>query len=164
MSTTAPTSLPWRRHAITVSGISLEVVDGPLVLEGDAADFHYISQAHGQVGLDVWLGKTITLAWWRGRFGARNAAIDSETAVAVCGRPALRQEARVPEQRATGAVLTDGGIGHLESTTPAEVHVAIEAAAADGTPFVVSWRIEASRREALRGDEARFFASIRCAP
>lgn len=161
-STMFPTTLAWRRHALVTGGVSLDLVDGPPIAEGDAAGFHYVSQAHPPVQLDLWLGPDISLAWWRGRFGSRNAVIGPETSFAVCGRAARRQEVSVSDQRATGLVPGSGGLGHVEDATPAEVHVALGATTAAGTPFVVSWRVSSGQRDALRGDETHFLASLRC--
>lgn len=158
------TTLAWRSHSIAIGGVSLDLVDGQPILEGDAAGFHYVSQAHPPVQLDVWIGPNMSLAWWRGRFGSRDATIGPESVVTVCGRSARRQEVSVPEQHAVGLVPTDTGLGHVEAATPAELHVAIAGTAASGTPFVVSWRVEATQRDALRSDEAHFLASISCAP
>ena len=157
-------TLIWRSHSIAIGGVSLALVEGQPILEGDAAGFHYVSQAHPPVQLDVWIGPDMSLAWWRGRFGSRNAAIGPESVVTVCGRSARRQEVSVPEQNAAGLVPTETGLGHVEAATPAELHIAIAGTTVAGTSFAVSWRVEATRRDALRGDEAHLLASISCAP
>ena len=46
-------TLAWRSHSIAIGGVSLDLVDGQPILEGDAAGFHYVSQAHPPVQLDV---------------------------------------------------------------------------------------------------------------
>jgi hypothetical protein len=151
-------------HTLATGGVSLDLVDGPAIAEGDAAGFHYVSQAHPPLQLDLWLGPGISLAWWRGRFGSRNAAIGPETRLAVCGRAGRRQEVSAPEQHATGLVPSGDALGHVEDITPAELHIAISGTTSSGTPFVVAWRVNAGQRDALRGDEAHFLGSLRCAP
>jgi hypothetical protein len=162
-----PSMTRWRSHTPTIAGatagLTFDVVDGAPLGEGDIGSFHYVSQTSAPIQLDVWLGPDISLAWWRGRFGSRAPILGAESAISVCGRPGMRQEVSVPAEQATGVQPTaDGSIGHIHSETPPEVHVAIAATTASGTPFVVAWRIPADRREALRADEAHFLSSIRC--
>lgn len=162
-ATMSSKTLTWRSHTPTIAGISLDVVDGVPVGEGDIGSFHYVSQTSPSVQIDLWIGPDISLAWWRNRFGSRGATFGVESAVTVCGRSGLRQEVSVPAQQATGVQRTEGGnIGHLHSTTPSEVHIALAGFTANSAPFVVAWRIPAGRRDALRADEAHFFSSIRC--
>lgn len=166
-STMPSTTLRWRSHTPTIAGapagISLDVVDGTSVSEGEIGSFHYVSQTSPPVQLDVWLGPDISLAWWRGRFGSRAPTMGAESTVSVCGRPGVRQEVSVPAQQATGVHRTaDGSIGHMQSEMPPEVHVAIAGTTGSGTPFVVAWRVAGDRRAALRADEAHFLSSIRC--
>ena len=163
----ASKTLSWHGHTPTIAGkaaeISFDVIDGVAVAEGDIGSFHYVSQTRAPVQIDVWIGPDMSLAWWRGRFGSRSPTLGPESAVTLCGRPATRQEVSVPAQQATGVVQADSGeIGHLHSSTPPEVHVALAGTAASGTPFVVTWRVVAERRDSLRADEAHFLSSIRC--
>jgi hypothetical protein len=152
----------WRSHAIDQVGLVFDIVDGIEVREGETDSFRY-AQQDGPVTVAMWSGKDITLAWWRGRFGGRRAKIDPETTITVCGRPGLRQEVFVEDDRATGAFRgSDDAIGHLEHRVPARAHIAIAGTTSTNTPFVVTWVVPVDRREALRADEAHFLASIRC--
>jgi hypothetical protein len=157
-----PTKLVWRRHTLAVGGVSLDLVEGSTIAEGDAAGFHYVSQAHPPVQLDLWLGPDISLAWWRGRFGGRKALIGPEISFRVCGRPARRQEVSVLDQHATGLVPNGDQLGHIEQDTPSEVHIAITGATGAGVPFVVSWRVDAGEQDSFRGDESHFLESLHC--
>lgn len=163
----ASKTLSWRSHTPTIAGaatdLSLDVIDGVPVGEGDIGSFHYVSQTRPPVRIDVWIGPDVSLAWWRGRFGSRSPTLGSESAVTLCGRSGRRQEVSVPAQQATGLVPgDDGAVGHLNAATPPEVYVAFAGTTANNAPFVVAWRVAADQRDALRADEAHFLSSIRC--
>lgn len=156
----------WRTHSIEKLGISFDVVEGAEVREGQAGELAYLQQdlQHDKpVAIAMWSGKDTTLAWWRGRFGGRRAVLGPETVTTICGRPGARQEVSVPEERATGAFRgSDGRIGHIPHRVPPQVHVAVAGTTPTGTPFVVTWVVDAGQRDALRADEDHFLASIRC--
>jgi hypothetical protein len=161
------TILRWRSHTPTIAGaaagVSLDVVDGVAVAEGDIGTFHYVSQTSSPIQVDLWIGPDISLAWWRGRFQSRNPTLGAETAVTLCGATGARQEVSVPAQEAIGLVADENGhIGHVGSSVPPEVHVALAGVSARKTPFVVAWRVAADQRDALRADELHFLSAIRC--
>jgi len=162
----ASQTLSWRSHTPTIAGaaadLSLDVVDGIPVGEGDIGSFHYVSQTRPPIQLDLWIGADISLAWWRGRFGSRSPTLGPESAITLCGRSAARQEVSVPAQQATGLMPGDAGLGHMHVSTPPEVHIALAGTTASRAPFVVAWRVAADHRDALRADEAHFLSSIRC--
>lgn len=157
------TTLTWRPHAVAGHGLSLDLPADAVVREADAAGFHNASLERPPITLSVWIGKDMSLAWWRGRFGGRQAAIGNEASATICGRTGAKQEVAVGEERATGFFPTgDGGIGHIYANTPAQVHVAVSTTTSAGVPFVASWVVAADQRDALRADEDHFLASIRC--
>jgi hypothetical protein len=162
-TTMASSNVVWRARTIAPHGLTIDFVDGAQISEGAGGDQHFAVQNHDAVLAAVRIGKTIDLAWWRASFGQRKLAFGAQTALVVCDRPATRQEVTVPAETATGLVpARDGGIGHIESQTPAEVHVAVAGTTATGTPFIATWVVAADRRDARRADENHFFASIRC--
>ena len=152
----------WRAHPIAALGLTIDLVDGPKITEGDGGGQHYVLQGHDAVVLAVRIGNDMTLAWWRSNFGERKLAFGAEASVTICGRAGRRQEVAVPTETATGLVPTDGGIGHIYSETPAHVHIAMSGLTSAGTPFVATWVVDAGRRDSLRIDEDHFFSSIRC--
>jgi hypothetical protein len=159
------TTLAWRRHSIATGSLALELLEGPPIQESDVAGFHVVSQVRAPLQLDVWVGPSVSLAWWRERVGAPAAVFGPEAPTTVCGRAARRQEVAVPEQTAVGLFATDNGTESREQRAPALVHVAIAGTSVAGNqPFVVSWTVEAAHRDKLRGDEAHFLASMQCAP
>jgi hypothetical protein len=157
-------NLSWRAYSITKLGITIDVVDGPDSLtEGGNGDLYYVIQNHGPIQLGIRGGKVVSLTWWRDNFGRRAVAFGPETAVTVCGRPARRQEASVPEERATGSFRgSDGKIGHMDHRVPPTIQVAIAGTTAAGVPFVAFWVVKPTQRAAMRADEDHFLASIRC--
>jgi hypothetical protein len=160
-------TLRWRSHTPTiagaVAGVSLDVVDGSPLAEGDIGTFHYVSQTSPPIQIDLWIGPDISLAWWRGRFGSRNPTLGAETAVTVCDRTGTRQEVSVPAQQAIGIVSNEkGNLGHVTSAVAPEVHVALAGTTANSTPFVVAWRVSADQRNALHADELHFLGAIHC--
>jgi len=164
-SSMTPTTLRWRSRPIEGIAMSLAFIDdGAPPVHGDLPGIHNVSQLHGPVQLDLWVGHQATLAWWRGRFAGRDATVGAATPVEACGRSAQRQEVAVPAQQAVGLVPTDDGPAHVEDAAASEIHVAIAGISPDGQRFVASWRVERTQRAALRHDEQRYLASIQCAP
>jgi len=157
-------TLVWRPYTITKLGITMDVVDGSDALtEGGTGELYYVIQNHGSIQLGLRGGTTVSLSWWRDSFGGRSVVFGAETQVTVCGRLARRQEASVPEQRATGSFRgSDGKLGHRPHRVPPTTQIAIAGTTAGGTAFVAFWVVEPGQRAALRMDEDHFLASIRC--
>lgn len=149
----------WRARAVAGYGIKIDLLDGEEPIEGESAGQHFVIQRRDGVGVELRIGSTATLAWWRTTFGERKLELGAETSVTVCGRSGGRQEVLVPEVTATGFMASGH---HIESRTPAKVHIAVSCRTNAGTPFVASWIVDADKRDALRADEDHFFESIRC--
>jgi hypothetical protein len=157
------TTLSWRSHTVAGHGLALDVPTDADVTEADAAGFHNVSLIRPTLELSVWIGKDMSLAWWRGRFGGRDATLGAEASATICGRPGARQEVTVAAEHASGLVPgQDGAIGHVEHDLPARIHVAVSGTTKAGVSFVASWIVEAPQRDALRADEDHFLASLRC--
>jgi hypothetical protein len=159
-----PTTFRWRATAIEGTGLTIDLIDSDraAVMFGDLSAIHNMSQVHEPVQLDVWVGPAVTLAWWRGRFAGRDTTTTPVNPLEVCGRTAQLQSITVAAQRSTGLVLGDTAHGHLDDHRVAEVHIAIAGMSPVGTGYVVSWRVQSSRRDALRRDEQHYLSSIRC--
>jgi hypothetical protein len=155
-------SLRWRPQPVATVGLTIDVVDGTPIDEGNIGPLHSLLQFHPKLQIGVLVGKPSTLAGWRRRF-LPTATIGPEAPIKVCGRPGHRQEVRTAAESATGGFPTpDGRIEERTITTPARVHVAIAGATAAGVEFVVNWVVDADQRDAMRADEDHFLASITC--
>ena len=78
--------------------------------------------------------------------------------------PARRIEAQIPlgEAAEGGFPAPDGGIEYRTVQPPAKIAV-VAAFEHRGTPILLSWTVEAARREEMRDAEQRFFATLTCA-
>jgi len=156
-------TLPWTTTAVAALDLELAVMSDVTPTEGVAGELVYFHAAHGPVTIDVWSGPGQDLAGWRARLVNRKPRHGPETASTLCGRPALRQESAAAEETATGSYRAPSGdIGHLAHRVPPQVHVALAGTTTSGAPLLVVWSVAADARDALRGDEAHFFAALRC--
>jgi hypothetical protein len=118
------------------------------------------------VEIGVWYGADQTLERWRE--GAESTwpgiAFAGAEELTLCGAPARRVEARIPTGEAAvgGFPAEDGGIEYRTNQSPAKIAV-VAALEHRGTPILLSWTVEAARRDELREAEQRFFAALKCA-
>lgn len=155
-------TLTWRAHAVTGAALAFDLPADARVAEADADAFHNLAATRASLTISAWIGKDMSLAWWRGRFGGTGASLGAESAATICGRAGARQEVAVPARSATGLVPQAGGVRQVDERTPAQVQVAVSGTTRAGVPFVVAWIVDADQRDALRADEDHFFASLRC--
>ena len=147
---------------IEAIGLGLELFADAEVTRWDGG----VLQFAPPVEIGVWYGADQTLERWRE--GAESTwpgiVIASEEELTLCGVPARRIEAQIPlgEAAEGGFPAPDGGIEYRTVQPPAKVAV-VAAFEHRGTPILLSWTVEAARREELRDAEQRFFATLTCA-
>ncbi len=104
----------WRTMTIAPLALELDVLDSATADQGTADQLAYFSASVGGVHVNVWSGPGQDLAGWRARLVNRTPQPGAEEATTLCGRPAVKQEATLAPERATGAYRAPSGdIGHL---------------------------------------------------
>jgi hypothetical protein len=117
------------------------------------------------VEIGLWYGAGQTLERWRA--GAESAwpgvTFAGERSVALCGAPARLIEARIPAGEAVegGFATAEGGLQY-RTEQPAAKTAVLAGFTHRETPILLSWTVEAARREELRATEERFFAALSC--
>jgi hypothetical protein len=149
------------RAAIEAIGVELDLFDGAEVTRWEGG----LLQFAPPVEIGLWYGEGQTLERWRAGAGTTWPGVtfaDARSA-ALCGGPARLVEAQIPAgEPAQGGFET--GEGELEFRTsqqPAKTAV-VAAFAHRDTPILLSWTVEAARRDELRAAEERFFAALSC--
>jgi len=156
-------TLQWQLHPSELLGLSLDLPAGAKAEEGGAGELKYLLAGTGDVRVGAWIGPGQDLSAWRARLVNREPRMTIESVATLCGRPAQRQEAALSPERATGAKRDSAGsLQQLEHRVPAQVEVAVAGSLPNGTPLLVAWTVVSDRRDAHRGDEEHFIASIRC--
>ncbi len=146
---------------IEAIGLELELLADGDVTRWDGG----VLQFAPPVEIGVWYGADQTLERWRE--GAESTwpgiAFAAEEELSLCGAPARRVEARIPPGEAAegGFPAAEGGIEYRTVQPPAKIAV-VAAFEHRGTPILLSWTVEAARREELRGAEQRFFTALKC--
>jgi hypothetical protein len=149
--------------AVRSLGIELDVMEGATSQEGTAGDLRYFSASADGVYVNAWSGPGQDLAGWRARLVNREPQTGPEQLTTLCGRPAMRQEATLGKDLATGVFRGSGGaIGHIEHQVSPQVQIAIAGTVAGGAPLLVVWTVGVDVRDAQRANEDHFFTSIRC--
>jgi hypothetical protein len=150
------------RATLDAIGLELELLDGAEVTRWDGG----LLQFAPPVEIGLWYGDGQTLERWRA--GAESAwpgvTFAAERGLALCGAPARLLEAQIPAGEAAegGFETPAGGLELRTEQAPAKTAV-VAAFVHRDTPILLSWTVEAGRREELRAAEERFFASLSCA-
>ncbi len=156
--------LVWKRHEIAAFGLALDVLNGVPVLGGGTEERGWLMQSASPVHIGLWYGPGQTIERWRDGFGAwQGVGFGREQTTVVCGHPALRQEAMVPEQPgAEGAFAGPEGVtAHGLEARPAMTAVVVSFEHR-GIPVLVGWQIDTAERKAYQAAEEHFFAALQC--
>ena len=155
----SPLRVDWKPHTLT-TGVSLTIPDETtLVHRGDAHQGTLVS-GFRPVRVGAWYGPGNDLAAWRSGILSRpGATAGAETRTTVCGQPARRLEIETPDRLPDHLTLTTGESGFAEN--PGETFVAV-ALDHHGGPVVAFYVVTTAQRSTYAGDEAHFFATIRC--
>jgi hypothetical protein len=153
----------WKRTAVPAASLEIEIPSAARVDSGtyQGVDYFWAEGADPPVKIGVRVGLDLS-GWAAQLWPPGSAPTGAEEAATLCGHEARRRQARIAAQDATAAILNDkGAIGHRHETTPEGVESAVAFRHQDRN-VVVTWTVPVERRDALRADEERFFAAIRC--
>jgi hypothetical protein len=150
------------RTTIDAIGVALELFGDAEVTRWEGG----LLQFAPPVEIGLWYGDGQTLERWRA--GAESTwpglTCAEERTVTLCGVPGRLLEVRIPAGApAEGGFSTPGGAMEFRRVQAPAKTAVVAAFAHRGTPILLSWTVEADRREALRAAEERFFASLSCA-
>lgn len=133
-------------------------------------DARYLRSAVGPLVLTLWHGPGQSMELWKKGLPPRSR-LGEEVQVAACGRPARRIEAqlasrRIRRGRPAAIKLDEPKPSQATSATdvvelPPRTVVAV-AFEQNGRPVMLTWDIEAARREHLETQEKQFFAGLHC--
>ena len=132
---------------IEAIGLTLELPDGGQVIRGEGS----LLQFAPPVEIGVWYGAGQTVERWR------EGALQTWPGVTFAQGRLL--EAWIPAQAGAegGFPAPGGGVDYRGTGTPEKIAV-VAGFEHGGTPVLLSWTVEAERREELRPAEQRFFA------